>query len=90
MNRGCCPNGNPFEQSLKRFLPTNLGEAGDQQCQLFELEGRVLTAPGVSLRFVKNVLDQEKRDSGNSAYNYSPEGWSYIIIFQGPRHSCSP
>ena len=21
---GCCPNGNPFERSLKRFLPTNL------------------------------------------------------------------
>jgi len=21
---GCCPNGNPFERSLKRFLPRNL------------------------------------------------------------------
>ncbi len=33
---GCCPNGNPFERSLKRFLPTNLGEAQDKRCQLFE------------------------------------------------------
>jgi len=33
---GCCPNGNPFERSLKRFLQTNLGEVEDKRCQLFE------------------------------------------------------
>ncbi len=33
---GCCPNGNPFEWSLKRFLPRNLGEVEDKRCQLFE------------------------------------------------------
>jgi hypothetical protein len=33
---GCCPNRNPFERSLKRFLPTNLGEVEDKRCQLFE------------------------------------------------------
>ena len=33
---GCCPNGNPFERSLKRFLLTNLGEVEDKRCQLFE------------------------------------------------------
>jgi hypothetical protein len=26
----------PFKRSLKRFLPTNLGEAEDKRCQLFE------------------------------------------------------
>jgi len=26
---GCCPTGNPFERSLKRFLQTNLGEVED-------------------------------------------------------------
>jgi len=33
---GCCPNRNSFERALKRFLPTNLGEAEDQRCQLFD------------------------------------------------------
>ena len=33
---GCCPNGNLFDRSLKRFLPTNLGEVEDKRCQLFE------------------------------------------------------
>jgi len=33
---GCCPNGNPFERSLKRFLLRNLGEVEDKRCQLFE------------------------------------------------------
>jgi hypothetical protein len=39
--------------SLKRFLFINLGEAEDQQCQLFEPGGRVLALPGASLRFIK-------------------------------------
>ena len=39
VHSGCCPNGNPFERSLKRFLETNLGEAEDKRCQLFEPEG---------------------------------------------------
>jgi len=33
---GCCPNRNPFERSLKRFLPINLGEAEDQRFELFD------------------------------------------------------
>jgi hypothetical protein len=41
MLTGCCPNKNLFERSLKRFLPTNLGEAEDQRLQLFEPEGQV-------------------------------------------------
>ena len=36
---GCCPNGNPFEQLLKPFLPRNLGEVEDKRCQLFEPQG---------------------------------------------------
>jgi len=28
--------GNPFERSLKCFLLTNLGEAEEKRCQLFE------------------------------------------------------
>ncbi len=36
MLTGCCPDRNPFERSLKRFLQTNLGEAEDKRCQLFE------------------------------------------------------
>jgi hypothetical protein len=63
---GCCPNRNPFEWSLKRFLPRNLGEVEDKRCQLFEPEGQVLKSPGASLRFIKNVLDKAKRDLGNS------------------------
>jgi hypothetical protein len=63
---GCCPNKNSFERSLKRFLLINLCEAEDQRFQLFEPEGRVLESPGASLRFIKNVLDQAKRDLGNS------------------------
>jgi len=51
---------------LKRFLPTNLGEAEDQRCQLFESEGRVLTSPGVRLRRIKKRFRQAKRDLGNS------------------------
>jgi hypothetical protein len=31
----------PLSGSLKRFLFINLGEAEDQQCQLFEPGGRV-------------------------------------------------
>jgi hypothetical protein len=37
---GCCPNRNPFERSLRRLLPTNLGEAEDKQWQLFEPQGQ--------------------------------------------------
>jgi hypothetical protein len=43
----------PLSGSLKRFLFINLGEAEDQQCQLFEPRGRVLVLPGTSLRFTK-------------------------------------
>jgi hypothetical protein len=38
-SRGCCPN--PFERSLKRFLPINLGEVEDKRFELFEPGGRV-------------------------------------------------
>jgi hypothetical protein len=66
LSTGCCPNKNSFERSLKRFLRINLGEAKDQRFQLFEPEGRVLKSPGASLRFIKEFLDQAKRDLGNS------------------------
>jgi hypothetical protein len=81
MLTGCCPNRNPFERSLKRFFPTNLGEAEDKRCQLFEPEGGVLTSPGVSLRFVKNVLDQAKRDFGNSLSRPDTEHDTHYAIY---------
>ena len=43
----------PLSGSLKRFLFISLGEAQEQQCQLFEPEGRVLALPGASLRLIK-------------------------------------
>jgi hypothetical protein len=43
----------PSSGPLKRFLFINLGEAEEEQCQLFEPEGRVLALPGASLRFSK-------------------------------------
>ena len=58
---GCCPNKNPFERSLRRFLAINLGEAEDQRFQLFEPEGRVLKSPGASLRFIKKRLRQSEK-----------------------------
>jgi hypothetical protein len=54
--RGCCPNENLFERSLKRFLFINLGEVEEKRFQLFEPEGRVLESPGTSLRFIKKCF----------------------------------
>ena len=61
---GWCPNENSFERSLKRFLSTNLGEAEDKRWQLFEPEGRVLTSPGASLRFVKKRFRPSEKGFG--------------------------
>jgi hypothetical protein len=66
LSTGCCPNGNPFELSLKRFLPRNLGEVEDRRCQLFEPSRRVLTSPGASLRFIKKRFRPSEKDFGNS------------------------
>ncbi|RLC07470.1 MAG: hypothetical protein DRH43_11715, partial [Deltaproteobacteria bacterium] len=63
----CCPNKNSFERSLKRFLLTNLGEAEDQRCQLFEPGGRVLTPPVASLRFVKKRFRPSEKGFGQQA-----------------------
>jgi len=67
---GCCPNENPFERSLKRFLLTNLGEVEDKRCQLFELQGRVLTSPGGSLRFVKKRFRPSEKGFWQQPANY--------------------
>jgi hypothetical protein len=58
---GYCPNKNPFERSLKRFLLINLGEAEDKRFQLFEPKGRVLKSPGGSLRFIKKRFRQSEK-----------------------------
>jgi len=50
--------------SLKRFLFINLGEAEDQQCQLFEPGGRVLALPGASLRFIKKRFRTREKGFG--------------------------
>jgi hypothetical protein len=78
---GCCPNKNSFERSLKRFLLINLGEAEDQRFELFEPEGRVFARSEAwranrlerALDLSKNVLDQAKRDLGNSPYTTDPK-----------------
>jgi len=54
----------PLTGSLRRFLSTNLGDAEDQGCQLLEPEGRVLTSPGASLRFVKKRLRTREKGFG--------------------------
>jgi hypothetical protein len=58
---GCCPNKNPFERALKRFLLINLGEAEDKRFQLFEPKGRVLKSPGASLKFIKKRFRQSEK-----------------------------
>jgi hypothetical protein len=52
--------------SLKRFLFINLGEAEEQQCQLFEAEGRVLALHGASLRFIKKRFGTGEKGLGNN------------------------
>jgi hypothetical protein len=63
----------PLSGSLKLFLFINPGEAEEQQCQLFEPEGRVwrkaslrAALPGGALDLSKNVSEQAKRYLGNS------------------------
>jgi hypothetical protein len=64
ISTGCCPNKNPFEWSLKRFLLINFGEAEDKRFQLFEPKGRVLKSPGASLRFIKKRFRQSEKGFG--------------------------
>jgi hypothetical protein len=54
----------PLSGSLKRFFFTNLGEQEEQQCQLFEPEGRVLALPGASLRFIKKRFRRGEKGFG--------------------------
>jgi hypothetical protein len=62
----------PLSSSLKRFLFINLGEAEDQQCQLFEPGGRVLALPGVSLRFTKRRFRTGQKRFGQQTVNGRP------------------
>jgi hypothetical protein len=71
MCTACCPNKNSFERSLKRFLLINLGEAEDQRFELCDLnclspKGEFSNRLERALDLSKNVLDQAKRDLGNS------------------------
>jgi hypothetical protein len=60
---GWCPNKNFFERSLKRISDLNcLSPKG-------EFSNRLERALDLS----KNVLDQAKRDLGNSLLTFSPE-----------------
>jgi len=67
---GCCPNKNPFERALKRFLLINLGEAEDKRFQLFEPKGRVLKSPGASLRFIKKRFRQSEKGFGQQPVDF--------------------
>ena len=67
---GRCTNKNSFERSLKRSLLTNLGEAKDERCQLFEAGRRVLTSPVASLRFVKKRFRLSEKGFGQQAVEY--------------------
>jgi hypothetical protein len=62
--RAVAQTGIPLSGSLKRFLFINLGEAQEQRCQLFEPEGRVLTSPGVRLRFIKKRFRTSQKAFG--------------------------
>ena len=61
-----CPNKNQFERSLRRFLPTNLGESR-------------WSGTGASLRFVKKRFRQGKTDLGNSLSGLDQNGISGLI-----------
>ena len=61
--------GRPLSGSLKRFLFIKLGEAEEQQCQLFEPEGRVLALPGASLRFIKKCFRTREKGFGQQPVN---------------------
>jgi hypothetical protein len=67
--KGCCPNVNLFERSLKRFLFINLGEVKEKRFQLFELEERVLESPGTSLRFIKKCFRASEKRFGQQPVN---------------------
>jgi hypothetical protein len=67
---GCCPNKNPFERSLKRFLPINLGATEDQRFKLFEPEGRVFKSPGASLRFIKKRFRPSEKGFGQQPIDH--------------------
>jgi hypothetical protein len=63
-----------LSSSLKRFLFINLGEAEEQQCQLFEPEGRVLALPGASLRFIKKRFRTGEKGFGQQpVHNWQPK-----------------
>jgi hypothetical protein len=51
-------------------LLINLGEAEDQRFELFEPEGRISNRLEQALDLSKNVLDQAKRDLGNSLQKF--------------------
>jgi len=51
-------------------LLTNLGEAKDERCQLFEAGRRVLTSPVASLRFVKKRFRPSEKGFGQQAVEY--------------------
>jgi hypothetical protein len=55
----CCLNTKLFERSLKRFLPTNLGESEDKQWRLFEPQGqRNVKVQGMGVFFLVMPLAQ--------------------------------
>ena len=67
---------------LDRLLPKrksqiNLGEVEDKRCQLFEPQRRVLTSPGVSLRFVEKRFRSREKEFQQQAV----EAWvSYFSM----------
>jgi tetratricopeptide (TPR) repeat protein len=55
--------------SLKRFLFIKLSAGEEQQCQLFEPEGRVLALPGASFRFIKRCFRTREKGFGQQPFN---------------------
>ena len=80
MLTGCCPNKNSFEQSLKRFLLINLGEAKDQRFQLVEPEGRVLESPGASPRFIKKRFRPSEKAFGQQPVDFFSLDFFFFLM----------
>ena len=79
----------PFKRSLKRFLLTNLSEAEDKRCQLFEPERRVLTSPGASRRFVRKRFRSSEKGFGQQPVISWPLKGSKKMILNDLRPACA-
>ena len=76
---GCCPNGNPFERSLKRFCQQILAKWKISDVNCLSPKGEFWHRLKRALDLSKNVLDPVKMDFGNSVLNIKLHNLHIII-----------